>query len=111
MKFKSVKAAMLMSAALFAANIAQAEPAKKVDYSQVLVPANKAIEAGKHGKSDLLIQYAEEALKHAKEISKERVTPLSQRVTEDLSAAVKKAKAGDIEEAIKFIEATVPAMK
>ena len=75
----------------------------KVDYAETVAAAKKAVEAGKQGKADLLIQSAEEALKHAKEQSKIRTTAASQRITEHLRAALQKAKDGKLEEATTLI--------
>lgn len=54
----------------------------KVDYMETVVAAKRAVEAGREGKHDLLIQFTEEALKHAREQSKIRTMAAAQRITE-----------------------------
>jgi DNA-directed RNA polymerase subunit F len=83
----------------------------KVDYTETVAAAKKAVEAGREGKPDLLIQFTEEALKYAKKQSKIRTTAAAQRITEHLRAALQKAKEGKLEEATALIQEEIAEMK
>jgi hypothetical protein len=83
----------------------------KVDYTETVAAAKKAVEAGKQGQTDQFLQAAEEALKHAKQQSKIHTTAAAQRITEHLRAALQKAHEGRLAEATALIEEEIPDMK
>lgn len=108
----AMKAVLWGVLALFSFGAFAVEPLPtKVDYTETVAAAKKAVEAGREGKPDLLIQFAEEALKHAKEQSKIRTTAAAQRITEHLRAALQKAREGKLEEATALIQEEIAEMK